>query len=308
MMFLVVNPGSRNRRGRRIAAEYERLLTERGVEFASASTGCLADAERIARSAIEEGAETVVAVGGDGTINRVLRGFFDENGRAADAALGVLYAGTSPDFCRFHDLPVEPAAAVDRLVEGSTRRIDVGRLDCHDVAGEPRRLYFASSVNVGLGAGIARRANRLRRWLGDACGTLAATLATVAKTPPAPMLIEVDGVEADGERVLNITVGKNPFIASGLKLDVAVGTADGRLYCFVTEGVSRLGLVRRLPAFYDGTAVRRSGFRLRLGAERVRISSPKGPQECECDGDPAGFCPATVTILPGAVRLRGVKP
>ncbi|MEN8149269.1 MAG: diacylglycerol kinase family protein [Planctomycetota bacterium] len=302
-LFLVTNPGSRNRRGRRIAAEYERLLEERGVRFDSAATSCLADAERLARRAIGDGAETVVAVGGDGTINRVLRGFFDADGRPADADLGVLYAGTSPDFCRFHDLPTDPAAAIDRLLDGATRRIDVGRLDCRDEAGNPRRVYFASSVNVGLGAGVARRANRLRRWLGDGAGTLAATFATIAATKPAPVQIEIDGAAEDGERVLNVTVGKNPFLASGLKLDVEAGVDDGKLWCFVTENVSRLGLIRRLPAFYDGTAVRRNCFRLHLGAKRVRFSSQTGP--VECDGDPAGFCPAVVTILPRAVRLRG---
>jgi len=305
---LVTNPGSRHRRGRRLADTYARLLEARGAEFEAAATTTLDDAERLTRDAIAAGAEVVVAVGGDGTINRVLRGFFDGNGRAAAAAMGVLYAGTSPDFCRFHGIPTEPAAAVETLLRGRVVPVDVARVIGRDAAGEERIAYFASSANLGLGAGIARRANRLRPWLGDFLGTLAATLVTVVSTPPAAVRLTVDGREENGEKVLNVTIGKNPHLASGLKLGVDADPADGRLYCFVIHGVSRLSLLRRLPSFYTGAATDRPPFLLRRDVRETSVSARDGRLEYECDGDPEGYGPVTVTVLPRALSLIGGQP
>jgi diacylglycerol kinase family enzyme len=269
----------------------------------------MGDVREKARRAVEAGARTVVAVGGDGTINRVLAGIMDAGGARTGVRMGVLYAGTSPDFCRFHGIPVEPEPAVDLLLECDAVAVDVARLRCRDGAGGECVTWFASSVNAGLGAGIARRANRYRAGLGDFLGTLAATVVTVLATRPALLDIEVAG--ADGGlrgRVLNVTVGKNPLIASGLELDVESGPADGRLYGFVVEGVSRLGLLRRLPGLYSGAAARDPRFRLLRGIEAVRLDSRNGPVECECDGDPAGWLPAEIRVLPRALRLVRPEP
>jgi diacylglycerol kinase family enzyme len=302
--FLVTNPGSRSRRGRRIAEEYCRLLRARGVPFETAETKTLADAETLTRRAIEGGADPVVAVGGDGTINRVLRGFFDGNGRPGKARMGVLYAGTSPDFCRYHGIPTEPGAAVDLLLDGEAAPVDVARL----TSDGGRAAYFASSANVGLGAGIARRANRNRRWLGDFLGTLSATVATIVATRPSLYRLTIDGRDETAEKVLNVTIGKNPLLASGLKLDVDGRPDDGRLYCFVVSGISRAGLVTRLPGFYSGAAASSGRFALREGVTTVRIASLSGPAECECDGDPEGGLPIEVTVLPRALLLIRPKP
>ncbi|MHC4607665.1 MAG: diacylglycerol/lipid kinase family protein, partial [Planctomycetota bacterium] len=98
---LVCNPGSAGGRGRRTLEVYRRLLARRGADFTWRTTADLDDASRLAREA--NGADAVVAVGGDGTINRVLSGLVGRR-----ASLGVLYSGTSPDFCRFHGLPTDP--------------------------------------------------------------------------------------------------------------------------------------------------------------------------------------------------------
>ena len=74
----------------------------RELPFEAALTTAPGDATRLARQAVEAGAEIVVAVGGDGTINEVANGFFDLGGQRLDSscALGVLPFGTGGDFVR----------------------------------------------------------------------------------------------------------------------------------------------------------------------------------------------------------------
>ena len=303
--FLVMNPGSRNRRGWRLAAEYAELLRARGVEFTSAETGSMEDAETLTRRALREGFRSVIAVGGDGTINRVIQGFFDEAGRPSEAKFGVLYAGTSPDFCRFHDIPTGPEAAVDLLLRGTARPIDVCRLGHRNETGEEQVSYFASSANIGVGAGIARRANRLRRYLGDFTGTLWAAIVTVLGHRPRSIEVTADEREILLDRVWNVTVGKNPHLAGGLRLDLPSDPSDGVLYCFAAHGMGRLHFLKELPGFYRGHGEQDGTFDLQSGLTKVTINPVGARVETECDGDPAGWCPAEIDVVPRAIRLIG---
>jgi diacylglycerol kinase family enzyme len=312
--FLVINPGSRSGQSRRIAEVYKTLLADmssRGgrVEFDCGYTGELEDARRLARGAIDAGYDTIVAVGGDGTINRVLSALVERGSVARGPAmrrtrLGILYSGTSPDFCRFHGIPIDPAVAVQALRTGVSRPIDICRIEHRGASGETRVDFFASSANIGLGAGIAAGANRLRPRLGDFLGTLAASVQTIARRGPQRVRLMIDGRETAIPPALNISVGKNPHLASGLKLDMDIAPDDGALFVFAVCGIRRGELLRLLPRIYDGSIARDPRFVLRR-ASAVRIEPLDGGWRTEFDGDPAGWCPAEISVLGGAVRLIG---
>ena len=98
--FLVlVNPLSHGGRSGRILSRLRALLPE--GEFVVLKN--IKEASRLAREA--KGYEAVVACGGDGTINAVVGGVMENS----DTSLkfGVIYAGTSPDFCRVHGIPTD---------------------------------------------------------------------------------------------------------------------------------------------------------------------------------------------------------
>jgi diacylglycerol kinase family enzyme len=304
--YLVINPGSRHGHGRATAARYLSLLTSDTGAVDCGYTRNLDDAAILARRALDAGYDPVVAVGGDGTINRVLGAFLDAGPRGARARLGILYSGTSPDFCRFHGIPTDPAAAVAVLRRGDARAIDVCRISHRDAAGQPRVDHFASSANIGLGAGIAAGANRLRPRLGDFLGTLVAAAVTIAGRGPQRMRVVIDGRELALAPALNITVGKNPHLAGGLKLDAEIADDDGRLFVFAICGIGRGQLLWALPRIYTGAIVRDPRFLLRR-ATSVRIEPIDGAIRTEFDGDPAGWCPAEIGVLPKAVRLIGAR-
>ena len=300
--LLIMNPGSRSGRGRRLWERWQTGLRFAGVSFRSAVTEAPGHAIALAREA--DDVDTVVAVGGDGTINEVLDGVV-QSGRAG-LRMGVLYSGTSPDFCRFHGIPLEPARALETLLAGRAQRVDVARIDCRNGSGEPRRAHFACSCNVGLGAAVARFSNGVRRCLGDALGTGLAVVRAVLRTPPVDLELEIDGQPCPLAAVNNLTVLKNPHIASGLRLNVDLRPDDGRLCLVAVHGRGRVGLCGLLPRFYSGTAVDAEGVLVRKCA-RVRVQA-HGGCEIEFDGDPRGALPAEIRVLPGALTLIGGAP
>ncbi len=163
--FLVlVNPLSHGGRSVRILPRLRTLLPE--GDFVALKN--IEDASRLAREA--KGYEAVVACGGDGTINAVAGGVLENS----DTSLkfGVIYAGTSPDFCSAHGIPTNAEQAIAVLRNGAVREIPVLTAN-----GEP----FFCSMNLGMGAAVAESANRLRPKFGDFLGTLWAVLREVVR-------------------------------------------------------------------------------------------------------------------------------
>jgi len=304
--FLVINPGSGNGRSRQLADHYRKLLLANEQNVDSAETTELSDAAFLTKQAISSGYKTIVAIGGDGTISQVINGFMTSPQMESPPVLAVLYSGTSPDFCRFHGLATNPQDAVNQLLIGRSRPIDIGRIRSTNVEGKAETSYFGCSANIGLGAGIASRANRLRKYLGDKAGTFLATIATIAACPGHRFRLRLDDEVLDLPQVINITVGKNPFLAGGLKLSIDIAPDDGSLFVFALTGIGRIGLLSAIHQIYSGSIAGDPRFLLRR-AKRVGLETIDSAVQSEQDGDPAGWCPVEIEIVPRAIELLGVS-
>ena len=196
--FLVlVNPLSHGGRSVRILPRLRTLLPEGDI----VALKNIEDASRLAREA--KGYEAVVACGGDGTINAVAGGVLENS----DTSLkfGVIYAGTSPDFCSAHGIPTNAEQAIAVLRNGAVREIPVLTAN-----GEP----FFCSMNLGMGAAVAESANRLRPKFGDFLGTLWAVLREVVRG-------RRYDIKVNGEEICNVAhalVTRMSRIAGGLKV------------------------------------------------------------------------------------------
>lgn len=297
--LLVVNPGSRGGRSGPRHGYWISEMEARGVDFHLAETRAPGHARELAQEA--GGYDGVVAVGGDGTINEVLDGLLLSGRR--DVAMGVLYAGTSPDFCRFHGISTDPPTALQRLLESRPRAVDAVRIRYRDADRTIVNGHFGCSANVGLGAAVASVANRLRPTLGDTLGTGVAVLRAFFTTRPMTLRITTEDDTLELSRVNHLVVLKNPFIASGLKLGVELTPDDGRLCLVAVTGRSPFGMLGLLPGFYSGNAIRAPGVVVRY-CTRVSLEA-QGPASLEFDGDPQGWLPAEMAILPAALRLLG---
>ncbi len=302
-LLLILNPGSRGGRGRRLWRRWLDALHARGCHVATEITRTLDDATAFAAAARD--VDAVVACGGDGTIGRVADGLLRQPPDRRPP-LGVLYAGTSPDFCRRHGIPIDPDAAVDALLIRPARAIDIAHIRCRDDAGRETDGHFVCGANIGIGALVARRANRWRPWLGDTAGTGLALIAALASRFPTLAVTLDDAPPRRLTRCCNLAVAKNPFIASGIRLGLATQPDDGRAAVVAIHATGRAALLRRLPALYRGGMASLAGA-FAATATAVRIDA-ESPCRVEFDGDPRGWLPAAIRIVPRALRLLGGSP
>ena len=275
--FLVLaNPSSHGGRSGRILPLLRELLSE--GEFVVLKN--IEEASRLAREAT--GYEAVVACGGDGTVNAVARGVLANRDNALK--FGVLYTGTSPDFCREHGIPTDAEEAVAVLRAGVVREIPVLTANGDS---------FFCSMNLGMGAMDAATANRLRPLLSDALGTLW------------PVLREVlhgrrYDVQVNGEKICNIAhafVTRMPRIAGGLKIALPP-LADDEYALWFARDVSRFGCLRIVWNLYRGNPC----GELRVLRGKTTFASVNHVA-LEYDGDPHGALPVAVGFAPRRLRL-----
>ncbi|PKL47226.1 MAG: hypothetical protein CVV42_13745 [Candidatus Riflebacteria bacterium HGW-Riflebacteria-2] len=305
-LFLVLNPSSRSFSGQKKWPRIFELLDRSGVNYEQALTEKAGDGSRLAFAAAKRGFDAIIAVGGDGTINEVISGTAAALAAEPDnpCRFGVIYTGTSPDFCAFHNLSLDPDVIVGRILTGPTRHADICRI-AHRASDSERQenRYFSCSANFGLGAAIARGSNSgLRQRFGDFIGTLLSMLTAIKNYSPRQFRLKIDGVERNFDQVHNIFIGKNPYVASGIRLKLDISADDGRMYLVALHGISRFRLLSILPRVYTGSFC--NEFKP-IFCRSVEIFDGGGADEVEYDGDPQGRLPARIEILPRRLPLIG---
>src|SRR5215831_11956299 len=122
-------------------------------------------ATELAREAIKRGAKTVIAVGGDGTINEVVNGFFErEQPIPTDATLAIIPHGTGSDFKRTLQLPDEGKLAASIIQDTNKRLIDVMKVRYTSSDGSQKVRYAVNVASFGLGGTVADKVNRSSKW------------------------------------------------------------------------------------------------------------------------------------------------
>ncbi len=123
---VIVNPAAGRGAGGRALPAVRRAFAAVGVDGVL-TTDAPGEERALARRAIDQGAATLVAVGGDGTWSNVANAILESG---ADCRLALVAAGTGNDFAKTLGVPATDVAATARLAaEGPDARVDVGRVE-----------------------------------------------------------------------------------------------------------------------------------------------------------------------------------
>lgn len=296
----IVNPRSGGgRTGERwpaIAARLEALGLAHEVRFTTRP----GEGEALAAAALREGADLVVAVGGDGTVHEVASGFFDgEAPFRPDARLGVIPAGSGSDFVKTLGLPADPLAAAARLVEGAPKAIDATRVVFRGADGREARRWSVNIASLGMPAAVLEKMAGLPGWVhGQARYALGSVLAIVDLRPFA-IDWRVDGVAQPPKRALFVAVGNACYFGAGMHVMPHAVQDDGWLDAVVIEERPVWEVLNGFPRLYNGTHLELP-MASTVRGRRIEIDADA---PVEIDGEIAGRGPATFEVAPGALRV-----
>jgi YegS/Rv2252/BmrU family lipid kinase len=289
---VIFNPVARGEKARR----FRRHLDSIARESALKATVAPGHARTLAAEAVRDGYDTVVAAGGDGTVNEVINGFGDVAGGFARARLGILPLGTINVFARELRLPLNLMAAWRVIQAGRTVAVDLPWAEFM-VDGRAERRHFAQLGGAGLDS---RAISLVDRELKKKYGPLAYVLAgfKALREPPAPVDVTDGAGTWRGELVL---FGNGRFYGGTFRVFRNARLQDGRLHLCVFPKVNWAVLGRALCGLAVGRLARACGA-AEIAVTSVTLSSPV-PVWLELDGDNVGHLPAKLGVIPQGLRV-----
>jgi diacylglycerol kinase (ATP) len=267
---------------RRRAAE----LGLRGEEVLSEYPGHLGEAAGAAGDAL------LVVVGGDGTLNEVVNGTV-----GTEAEIAVLPAGTGQDFSRTHGIPSRFDDAVRVVLDGTTRTIDLGRVELEGGA-----RYFANVASAGMSGAVARRANAMSKRFGGRATFFYALVREFLAWRNTEVTVRLDGGEECRGRMHDVIVANGSQHGGGMKLAPDASQDDGLFDVVLIGDVNKLDFVTTSPRLYTGTYLSHPKIEL-LRAAAVTVEAAE-PLPLEVDGEPIGTTPARFEVVPAALHVR----
>ncbi len=303
----IVNPQSADGSTGRRWPKTAHLLREGLGPFETVFTSGPDMATEATRAALRAGASFIVAVGGDGTLNEVVNGFFDETGTpiAPGADIGLLPAGTGGDFRRSVGLSADGKGAVRCLADRPARLIDVGRVTYTRAEGGRGSRFFLNVASCGVSGLVDRYANRGSKRFGGKVSFVLASLRALTVYRDRQVSLRLDDGPSEAMAITSLAVANGQYFGGGMWVAPKAELDDGLLDVTVWRGFGFQDFVLKASRLYDGTHLSLPG----VSTYRARRVVAESEQEVllDVDGEQVGILPVTWDILPGVLRMRGIS-
>lgn len=282
---IIANPISGGGRGQDVARALYTALEAHGLTPELIVTRQAGDAER---EAARPGADCVVAVGGDGTVNEVANGL-----RGSSAALALVPLGTANAVAKELRIPRDPGQVARLIVTGSTRCVDVG---LHN----GRR--FLQSAGAGFDAAVVQSVHARRGARLGIARYVPHVLETLRTYAYPPICVTVDGTILC-EDAHYVVLGNCRRSAGLFSVTPDARIDDGVFDVCAARDLRVLRLAVLAAATFRAGFAQRNDIYYTKGREVTYESLAADPVPLQIDGDPAGYLPATFTLDPAALNV-----
>ncbi len=269
---IIINPEARGARTR--LARLQKITHGRVVIKTTIGPG---DAEAQAERAVEQGYDTIVAAGGDGTVNEVVNGI-----ATAPVQLGILPMGTVNVFAMELGIPFGLEAAWKVIRARHVRHIDLASANGH---------YFVQMAGIGFDAQVVKENSRaVKKMIGPLSYLLTSAKLSVSKPPKLRVSTHGRAV-AEGSFVL---VGNGRFYGGPFSVFQGANSQDGLLHALVFRGSDPLSIIRYWRGAIFGSVASFSDVHY-LKVKSLTVEADR-EVPLEVDGEVVGHSPVKFAI------------
>lgn len=241
MFAIIVNPVSGGGKNAQIAKRIEEILGQRGEAYRLFETESEGDGDRQVRLALESGCESVVCIGGDGTLSEIVHALM-----GSSSALYIVPSGTGNDFARVLGLPKDPVEAFRAQLDGRRTTIDCGSINGR---------AFINVSGSGFDVEVLRKTEEFKQiYLGERAYRKA-VLAVLSSYKAFRTEMSVDGGEFKPYRGTIVEIANGRYIGGGMKVAPAAQLQDGLFDVVMVDCVPRMLIPFLLPLFILGVHV-----------------------------------------------------
>jgi diacylglycerol kinase (ATP) len=331
---LVVNPSSSSGvTGKDWDSLFVEIKEVLGENIEVALTEKSGDGAVLTRDFLRKGFKKIVAIGGDGTLNEVANGFFQEsigtNGSKSnskiisgsnnfplpsklkpinpDAEMGVIAGGTRNVLAKSLGLPEEVIECVRRFSLGKPKTIDVisATVTNPEDHSTVNTRVFLNAAEIGLGAEIIDRSKKVRKIVNS---RIVSTIAGIVSTLPGYQSNECEISLDNGQRKFRAKmtmtiVANSQFLGGEFKSAPKADMSDGKLDFVILKDSGSLKMIDELINMKDGDYSEEDNI-FYTQVRQVSIASNERDVTVSIDGEPIGILPATFEIIPAALTIR----
>jgi diacylglycerol kinase (ATP) len=302
---VILNPNAAAGAALRRLGAIEECLRRYELSHEIVLTNSAGHATELARAAVSDGVDVLVAVGGDGTLNEVVQAYLDAKGEPVKGPdLAIIPIGTGGDFKRTLGLSGAIDEAVARVRHGTRRPIDLGILRLVSHAGGERVQAFVNIASFGIGGQVDALVNGTK-WLGGKAGFFMATVRAMATYKNASVRVRVDGTTWFEGPIFNVAIANGRFFGGGMMIAPQADPSDGRFELVSIGDITRTEAVGLSNKIYKGAHLAADGVRVSTGTRvEAEPMHPWASVLLDVDGEQPGKLPATATIAKGALTFR----
>ena len=304
--FVIVNPVSGGGKGLTDFPKISHLLRENGIEHDPVFTEHRYHATELAVEAINGGYRKIIAVGGDGTLNEVVNGFFiQKQCDPKDILLAVIAVGTGNDWVRTFGIPRNYTAVVRAIKEGYSFLQDVGKVT-YTESNYTQSRYMANVAGLGFDADVIEIFNHLKlkgfkgKWL-----YIYSLLKGYLSLKPYGVSVEIDGKEVYNNLLFSLAVGICKYNGGGIQQLPKAVADDGLVDVTIIKPLHWWHVLFRADRFFNGKIYSIGHIQHEQGRV-VKITS--SPNMClETDGELLGGTPTTIEVVHKAIQIVVTK-
>lgn len=263
-------------------------------------------ATSLAKEALKNGVERIVVVGGDGTLNEVVNGFFDAEGRLWNdqASLAIVPSGSGSDFIRNMQKRENLSEAIEFALEAEGKLSDIGFVEAHDAMGRKVSRYFINVSSLGLSGLVAGFMRTMTRNFGPKAAYFFSTVKAIrALEPQTVVLTDDDGKEQRIDNCCLVSFANGRYYGSGMKIAPYAELDDGLLDVIGIRDLSVSFFLTHGYRVYQGTHLDLNNVvSSRNKAYNVRALGIE-PMYIETDGELFAQLPARYLVKHKAISI-----
>lgn len=287
MYCIIYNPTAGAGRSAKVMQTVQQLLTEKNVPFTVFETQYKEHAVSLAKNAVGRGYAGIISVGGDGTLLEIASAI-----HGTEETLGIIPAGTGNDFRVAVGVPRDPAEALEIILAGRRRRVDIGMLgDNH---------YFLNVAGTGFDVEVIKNTEKVRRRFTGGLAYFLGICLSVFGYKSVNIDLTIDG-KTYRRSILLIAIANGRCYAGGLKVAPHADVVDGLFNIVLINRIANWRILFELPKMKKGQIDRIPGCEQFVCSE-LYIDADR-PLRFNLDGEVYGVTPIRIGALPQALNV-----
>lgn len=292
--FVIINPTSGNRSGKRKWPVIKELLESNMFDFDYAFTeyskhGCL-----LIQNAIDKGFRKIICIGGDGTLHNIVNGIMNQALVPSNLiSVGIIPIGTGNDWVKTYGITKDINNAVLTITKGQVKTQDVGKISLPGHPGKP--IYFMNLCGIGFDGYVVRKVEKYK-VLGAMAYLIGAVFGLLSfKNFISDVTVNSENISG---RTLMVLIGLCRFSGGGMQLTKTPDPFDGLFDVSVAKNFKRLDIIKNLINLFNGKIVNHNKVAtFKASSIQIETEQNKSPY-IQADGEIVGQGDFSVTIIP----------